>query len=68
MTNSYLKSRLTKLERSIKEKIKPVQPDLILTKRADGWWDWDTGITYTADQIAELRQSGKVVELCSSEW
>ena len=60
--------RLTKLETIVKDKTNVV-PDLILSYRRDGQIeDWLTGITYSAADIAELRQSGKIVELASSDW
>ena len=68
MNNNFLRSRLTKLEKLVRLREVPIQPDLILSKRSDGWWDFDTCITYTADQIVELRQSGKIVELAGSDW
>ena len=66
MTNSYLQSRLNRLEKFIKDKVhRPA--DLILSRRNDGQIeDWLTGETYTPGNLKDLRQSGLIVEIADS--
>ena len=66
MTNSYLQSRLNRLEKLIKDKVhRPA--DLILSRRNDGQIeDWLTGETYTPGNLKDLRQSGLIVEIADS--
>ena len=66
MNHNFLKSRLNRLEKLIRDKTNVV-PDLILSYRRDGQIeDWLTGETYTPGNLKDLRQSGLIVEIADS--